>query len=87
MARLRRFRNRALASLADPVAQAANVKGQDQRQRLRQPITFSWQFPGYKLQSKPALGTPGGWVDVPNGATSPVTVTIGSGNQFFQLVQ
>ena len=76
-----------LASLADPMQQTPtgpkvkfSVSG-DQ-------LTFSWNPPtGFRLQRKSSLGAPGGWTDVPNGATSPVTVTIGEANEFFQLVQ
>jgi hypothetical protein len=76
-----------LASLADPmkdVISGPRVKFSVAGDQL----TFSWNPPtGFRLQRKSALGTPDGWTDVPNGATSPVTVTIGSGNEFFQLVQ
>jgi len=78
----------ALASLADPVGQAANIKGVKVSFGVSgNQVTFSWPVQGFRLQSKSSLSAPGGWADVPNGATSPVTVTIGSGNQFYQLVQ
>jgi len=75
-----------LMSLADPVGQAANVAGPRITASVSgNQITFSWKGAGFRLQRKSSVGTAGGWTDVPNGATSPVSVTIGVGNEFFRL--
>ena len=48
-------------------------------------MTLSWSGTGFKLQQNTSVNNPGGWTDVPSGATSPATVTIGAGNLFFRL--
>jgi formylglycine-generating enzyme required for sulfatase activity len=48
-------------------------------------VTLSWSGTGFKLQQNTTLENAFGWTDVPSGMTSPVTVTIGSGNLFFRL--
>ena len=50
-------------------------------------LTFSWAGAGFKLQQSADLANPAGWSDVPNGGSSPVTVPIGSNNQFFRLLK
>jgi hypothetical protein len=50
-------------------------------------ITLNWTGTG-KLQSNTVIGTTTGWVDVPNGATSGVTITVPStGNTFYRVQQ
>ena len=48
-------------------------------------LAFSWAGAGFALQSNGKLANPAGWVAVPNGGQSPVTVTIGPGKKFFRL--
>ena len=48
-------------------------------------LTVSWAGSGYKLQQTSSLSS-GAWTDVPGGNVSPVSVTIGTGNQFFRLI-
>jgi hypothetical protein len=47
-------------------------------------IIISWEGEGLRLQQRSSL-TAGDWADVPNGATSPVTLPIGEGTMFFRL--
>jgi hypothetical protein len=47
-------------------------------------VTISWQGGGLRLQQRGSLTT-GDWANVPNGDTSPVTLAIGAGTQFFRL--
>jgi len=46
---------------------------------------LTWTGTGYKLQQNSSLTNPAGWSDVAGGSTSPVTVTIGAGAEFFRL--
>jgi hypothetical protein len=46
-------------------------------------LTLSWTGNGI-LQETASLSSPS-WTDVPSGASSPVTVTIGTGSQYFSL--
>ena len=48
-------------------------------------LILSWSGPGFKLQENRDLSNSAGWVDVPTGDTSPVSVTIGPGARFFRL--
>jgi hypothetical protein len=48
-------------------------------------LILSWTAPGFVLQQNGNLANAQGWTDVPAGGTSPVSVTIGSGNLFFRL--
>jgi len=51
-------------------------------------LTLSWSGTGFVLQSNSSLSNAAGWSNVPNGSSSPVTVTISSGgNSFFRLMQ
>lgn len=50
-------------------------------------LTFSWTAAGYKLQQSAELGNPTGWTDVASGGTSPVTVTVSTGNKFYRLLK
>ncbi|MCW5551913.1 MAG: LamG domain-containing protein [Verrucomicrobiae bacterium] len=50
-------------------------------------LVLSWSAPGFVLQQNPDATNPAGWTDVPNGQSSPVSVTIGPANLFFRLVQ
>jgi len=47
-------------------------------------VVISWPGAGYTLQSTPSLSSPT-WADAPSGTSSPVTVTAGSGSQYFRL--
>jgi hypothetical protein len=51
-------------------------------------ITIAWApaTAGYKLYSKPSLSAPT-WTLVGTGTQNPATVTVGTGNQFFQVRQ
>jgi len=48
-------------------------------------LTLRWEGTGFVLQQNSSVSNSAGWTDVPNGGTSPVTVTIGAGNGFFRL--
>ena len=47
-------------------------------------VVISWTVAGYTLQSAASLTSPT-WADAAGGAGTPVTVTIGSGTQYFRL--
>jgi hypothetical protein len=50
-------------------------------------LTISWtNGPGYVLQANPDLANPSGWVNVPGGGTSPVTVPVGAG-AYYRLMK
>jgi hypothetical protein len=48
-------------------------------------IVLSWSASGYKLQENADLTNAQGWIDVPNGGSSPVTLSIGAGQKFYRL--
>ncbi len=50
-------------------------------------LTLSWAAAGFVLQQNDDLANAAGWADVPNGETSPVTVTISGGSLFFRLIK
>jgi hypothetical protein len=49
-------------------------------------VSVTWEGSNFKLQQNGNLTNPAGWSDVSGGGTSPVSVTIGAGSQFFRLV-
>jgi hypothetical protein len=49
-------------------------------------MTLSWTGVGFALQSNTNPATPAGWVDVPNGQTTPTTISLTSTNQFYRLI-
>jgi len=49
-------------------------------------MTLSWTGAGFALQANPNPASPGGWLDVPNGQTTPIVVPLTSSNQFYRLI-
>jgi len=49
--------------------------------------TLSWAGTGFVLQENTNVADPGGWMNVPNGGTSPVAVQITGTNTFFRLLK
>lgn len=49
-------------------------------------LTLSWDNAGFVLQANSTLDNPAAWTDVPDGGTSPVTITpLASDNKFYRL--
>jgi hypothetical protein len=48
-------------------------------------LTMSWQNSGFVLQENDNLSNATGWIDVVNGGTSPVTVTMSGTRKFYRL--
>ncbi|MEW6155816.1 MAG: hypothetical protein AB1813_00185 [Verrucomicrobiota bacterium] len=55
--------------------------------RVGNSLVLSWESSGSILQQSDALGPNASWTDVPNGGTSPVTLTPDSTARFFRLRQ
>ena len=80
------FYNRILS--AAEVAQSMTLGPSISFSRAGNQLTLSWPLTGFVLQENSNLSNPAGWINVPGGATSPVTVTISpSVNKYYRLLK